>query len=33
MALKEKPKMAELLAEAEFIEKKQSTKINEQKLS
>ena len=32
MALKEKLKMAELLAEAEFIEKKQSAKINEKKL-
>ena len=32
MALKEKLKMAELLAEAEFIEKKKSAKINEEKL-
>ena len=32
MALKEKLKMAELLAEAEFIEKKQSAKINEEKM-
>ena len=32
MALKEKLKMAELLAEAEFIEKKQSAKVNEVKL-
>ena len=31
MALKEKLKMAELLAEAEFIEKKQSAKVNEMK--
>ena len=32
MALKEKLKIAELLAEAEFIEKKQSAKVNEEKL-
>ena len=32
MALKEKLKMAELLAEAEFIEKKQPAKIKEKKL-
>ena len=33
MVLKEKLKMAELLTEAEFIEKKQSAKINEEKLA
>ena len=31
MTLKEKLKIAELLAEAEFIEKKQSAKVNEMK--
>ena len=33
MALKEKLKMAELLAETEFVKKKQSARINKEKLN